>query len=86
RRDDVLPASALHEAGSNSPYPRMQAHAGPHWHCGPQAQVAFCAACCVGGFWQPQVQLRPGQLMQLHGVWLVAFIMFLLTVGNEMPV
>lgn len=82
----LLPASALQEAGSSSPYLRVQAHAGPHWHCGPQAQAGLCPACCAGGFWQPQEQPGPGQLMQLHGVWLVAFIVFLLTVKNEMPV
>ncbi len=73
------PASALHEAG-DSPYFRVQAHAGPQSHCGPQAQPASWAACCVAGLWQPQAQSRPGQSVQRQrvGVGVVAFMVFLL--------
>lgn len=74
----VLPAFALQETGSRNPYFPVQVHPRPHLHCGPQAQTAFEAACCTGRLWQPQAQLWPGQLVQVHGVWVVAFIVFLL--------
>src|SRR5688572_18499227 len=57
-----------------------QEHAGPHWHCGPQAQ-ACCAAGCAGAAWQPQVQPVPGQAVQVQANWVAVFMAFLLSVG-----
>lgn len=70
----------LHPAptGSCNPNFPVQVHPGPYLHCGPQVQTAFEAACCTGIFWQPQAQLWPGQLVHVHGFWVVAFIVFFL--------
>jgi hypothetical protein len=76
-RDDAA-GFCVAGARSRSSYCRVQAHPGPHWHCGPQAHTAFGTACCIGRLWQPQAQLWPGQLVQVHGFWVVAFIVFLL--------
>jgi hypothetical protein len=74
----ALPGSGLQGPVSPSAYTRGQAHPGPHWHCGPQAQTGFGSACCTGILWQPQAQFWPGQLVQVHGVWVVVFMAFLL--------
>ena len=74
----TLPVSFMEETGSRRLYCRAQAHPGPHLHCGPQAHTAFGTACCIGRVWQPQAQPWPGQWVQVHGAWVVAFMAFLL--------
>lgn len=81
----TLPVSCVGGDRIGSLYCRAQAHPGPHLHCGPQAQMAFGTACCIGRLWQPQLQLWPGQLVQVHGAWVVAFMAFLLWL-KVMPV
>lgn len=39
-----------------------QAQASPHW------QLVACAGAAGAAAWQPQVQVAPGQLVQLHFV------------------
>jgi hypothetical protein len=80
-----LPAPAWQETGSLNPYPRRQAHPGPHRHCGPQAHTAVGTACCTGRLWQPQAQPWPGQSVQVHEVGVVVFMAFLLWL-KVMPV
>lgn len=55
-----------------------QAQAGPHLHCGPQAQD-----CCTTGFWQPQVQFAPEQLAQWQDFWFVSFMMDFLRLNRR---
>ena len=49
-----------------------QGQAGPHLHCGRQAQ-----AVCAAGGWQPQVQVEPGQALQRQA-GVASFMMSLL--------
>lgn len=77
---EQLPAAASEKAGGNGLfYLPAQLHCGPHWHCGPQAQPAFGAACAPTGFWQPQMHCAPGQAVQLHWDCVVVFMVFLLS-------
>jgi hypothetical protein len=48
-----------------------QAHALPQRHAGPHAQ-----ADCAAVFWQPQLQLVPGQGLQPQGRVVVSFMSF----------
>jgi hypothetical protein len=58
---------------TNSSYFFAQLQLAPHWHCGPQEQVLALAA-----FWQPQVQLAPGQVLHVQRVSTLLFMVDLL--------
>ena len=49
-----------------------QPQAAPQPHFVPQAQ-----ADCATGFWQPQLQVDPGQLLQPQLLLFASFMMFL---------
>jgi hypothetical protein len=62
------------QSGRDAAQDLAQVLLGPHWHCGPQAQMA-CATGCAAGCWQPQRQPSLEQAVQLQGICLVSFMM-----------
>ena len=71
--DAAAEVNGLHAIG--------QAQEAPQPHRGPQAQAG-----CSTAFWQPQLQVAPGQLVQRQGLGFVSFMMSFLGVDRRRDV